>query len=61
MALQTPRVERDRTEQWATDLEFGRQALAGMNPCMLAALKTLPAEFGSAIEAKHVDGGLMDC
>eukprot|EP00775_Hariotina_reticulata_P007328 gene7328-7540_t len=58
LAYTIPKVELNRSEQWATDLEFGRQVLAGMNPCMLTALKTLPTEFGSAIEAKHVDEDL---
>eukprot|EP00775_Hariotina_reticulata_P007333 gene7333-7545_t len=59
LAYTIPKVELNRSEQWATDLEFGRQVLAGMNPCMLTALKTLPNEVGSAIEAKHVDEDLQ--
>jgi hypothetical protein len=38
-----------------SDEEWGRQSVAGMNPCTLAALKQMPAQLGSAIAAEHVD------
>lgn len=51
-----------RREEWATDEEYGRQFLAGENPCTLFALKQLPSQLGSAIGPQHVDGGcLVSC
>lgn len=54
--LQLPRVEKGRPGAWASDKEFGRQQLAGGNPCDLVALTELPAARGSAITPEHVDG-----
>ena len=43
----------------STDQEWGRQCIAGMNPCTLVALSKAPAEHcGSAIGPQHVDGEL---
>ena len=49
--LQAPRVWAGRgTDVILTDEEWGRQCVAGMNPCVLVALKDTPAnQFGSAI------------
>ncbi|KAF6251343.1 lipoxygenase [Scenedesmus sp. NREL 46B-D3] len=58
LAYPEPKVLAGREGVWATDLEFGRQVLAGMNPCMLAALKEMPADMGSAITAQHVNDDL---
>lgn len=58
--LQAPRVLVGRgLEVVESDEEWGRQAVAGMNPCTLAALKQLPAQLGSAIAGEHVDGELV--
>ncbi len=54
--LQLPRVVANRGDYWETDEEFGRQYLAGQNPCTISALKVLPESFGSAIRPSHVDG-----
>eukprot|EP00878_Enallax_costatus_P022179 GHUV01023520.1.p1 GENE.GHUV01023520.1~~GHUV01023520.1.p1 ORF type:complete len:503 (-),score=119.73 GHUV01023520.1:325-1833(-) len=59
LAYKIPKVESGRAGQWASDLEFGRQTLAGMNPCMLSALKQMPEAIGSAIGPQHVDGELL--
>lgn len=54
--LQAPRVLVGRgLEVVGSDEEWGRQSVAGMNPCTLAALKQMPAQLGSAIAAEHVD------
>ncbi len=45
-----------RKDEWYKDEEFGRQTLAGVNPCALEALKEMPAARGSAIDSHHVDG-----
>ncbi|PSC75994.1 lipoxygenase [Micractinium conductrix] len=43
----------------STDQEWGRQCIAGMNPCTLVALSKAPAEHcGSAIGPQHVDDEL---
>jgi len=55
--LQSPRVLAGRgVDVLDTDEEWGRQVVAGMNPCVLVALKQMPAELGSAIGPEHVDG-----
>ena len=56
LLLQLPKIEANRPGMWATDLEFGRQVLAGMNPCMFEVMKEMPAARGSAIGPQHVDG-----
>ena len=56
LLLQTPKVEAGRPGLWSTDLEFGRQVLAGMNPCVFEVMKEMPAARGSAIGPQHVDG-----
>ncbi len=53
---QVPKVLGDRPDAWYTDAEYGRQALAGQNPCALAALTVLPEAMGSAIREEHVAG-----
>jgi hypothetical protein len=65
LPLQIPRVMAGRKEEWDTDHEYGRQFLAGENPCTLTALKQMPSELcGSAIGPEYVDGayglGLWD-
>jgi len=56
-ALQKPRVLVQRPETVCSqDEEFGRQMLAGFNPSVIAALKKLPAEYGSAITEEDVKG-----
>jgi len=58
LAYRLPKIEAGRPGMWATDLEFGRQVLAGMNPCVFEVLKELPAARGSAIGPQHVDDDL---
>ncbi len=48
-----------RKEAWYQDAEFGRQALAGVNPCALKALTEMPKDLGSAIGPEHVDGATL--
>ncbi|GLC42157.1 hypothetical protein PLESTM_001298400 [Pleodorina starrii] len=54
-----PRVLDGRPDAWHTDEEYGRQAVAGFNPCTITALKDLPESFGSAIRAEHVNADLQ--
>ncbi|GLC38394.1 hypothetical protein PLESTB_001582500 [Pleodorina starrii] len=54
-----PRVLEGRADAWYTDEEYGRQIVAGFNPCTIAALKDLPENFGSAIRGKHVNADLQ--
>jgi hypothetical protein len=56
--MQAPRVLAGRgLDVVLSDEEWGRQALAGMHPNAVTALKRLPSDFGSAIGPEHVDGG----
>lgn len=52
-----PRSLEDRLLEWDLDEEMGRQTLAGINPCTIAALKELPK--GSAICNNHIKGDLQ--
>ncbi|EFJ46750.1 hypothetical protein VOLCADRAFT_105416 [Volvox carteri f. nagariensis] len=54
-----PRVLDSRPNAWHSDEEFGRQAVAGYNPCVIKALTELPETFGSAIREEHVIGDLQ--
>lgn len=56
---QLPRSLENRPLEWDLDEEVGRQAVAGMNPCTLTALKQLPEALGSAIRNQHVVGETM--
>ncbi|KAL4458476.1 hypothetical protein ABPG75_013341 [Micractinium tetrahymenae] len=58
--FRAPRVLAGRgIEVLMTDQEWGRQCIAGMNPCTLVALNKTPAQqFGSAIGPEHVDAEL---
>ncbi|KAL4422175.1 hypothetical protein ABPG77_006864 [Micractinium sp. CCAP 211/92] len=58
--FRAPRVLAGRgVDVLLTDQEWGRQCIAGMNPCTLVALKQLPAaQFGSAIGPEHVEDEL---
>jgi len=56
-----PRVLNNRSlDVILSDEEWGRQCIAGMNPCTLVALKQLPGEQcpGSAIGPQHVNAEL---
>ncbi|GAB4813772.1 hypothetical protein N2152v2_000818 [Parachlorella kessleri] len=54
--FEAPKVMAGRRDEWMTDEEYGRQFLAGQNPCTLSALRAMPAEIsGSAIGPQHVD------
>eukprot|EP00245_Coleochaete_scutata_P002442 TRINITY_DN1320_c0_g5_i1.p1 TRINITY_DN1320_c0_g5~~TRINITY_DN1320_c0_g5_i1.p1 ORF type:complete len:954 (-),score=179.98 TRINITY_DN1320_c0_g5_i1:764-3625(-) len=39
-----PFVKKDREDLWETDEEWGRQAIAGHNPCIIQAIKEIPKE-----------------
>ncbi|GLC42164.1 hypothetical protein PLESTB_000637500 [Pleodorina starrii] len=54
-----PRVLEGRPDAWYTDEEYGRQAVAGFNPCTITALKEMPERIGSAIRAEHVNADLQ--
>ncbi|GLC42161.1 hypothetical protein PLESTM_001298800 [Pleodorina starrii] len=54
-----PRVLDGRPDAWHTDEEFGRQVVAGFNPCTVTALKDLPESFGSAIRGEHIEADLQ--
>ncbi|GLC52505.1 hypothetical protein PLESTB_000637300 [Pleodorina starrii] len=54
-----PRVLEGRPDAWYTDEEFGRQVVAGFNPCTVTALKEMPEKIGSAIGGKHVNADLQ--
>ena len=56
---QVPRTILDRPDSWLLDEEMGRQALAGMNPCVIQALKVIPhEEMGSNIKGQDIEGEL---
>ena len=43
--LGTPEVRLYQTNRWATDVEFGRQILNGVNPVMIRKISSLPDNF----------------
>lgn len=56
LKFEAPRVLAGRgLDVVLSDEEWGRQALAGMHPSTVTALKRLPSDFGSAIGPEHVD------
>ena len=54
--MQVPKVLAGRPDAWHTDEEFGRQTLAGVNPCVIKALTQTPESLGSAIRGEHING-----
>jgi hypothetical protein len=54
----TPRIIATDKNAWTTDEEFARQALAGMNPLVVEALKDFPLKRPSAVTAAVIESGL---
>ena len=43
--LGVPEVQLYQTDRWATDVEFGRQMLNGVNPVVIRKISSLPGNF----------------
>ena len=44
-ALGYPEIQLYQTDRWATDVEFGRQMLNGVNPVIITKISSLPDNF----------------
>jgi len=51
----TPRIIAADKNAWTKDVEFARQALAGMNPLLIEILKEFPLKRASAVTAEIVE------
>ena len=53
----TPDLELWETNRWASDVEFGRQMLNGVNPVVIRQINALPDNF--AVTNEMVEGSLQ--
>ena len=60
--LGTPELELYQTDRWATDVEFGRQVLNGVNPVVIRKISSLPDNFPVTNEMVQgsLRGGTLD-
>ena len=61
--LGDPELELYQTDRWATDVEFGRQVLNGVNPVVIRKISSLPDNFpvtNEMVQGSLRGGGTLD-